>query len=148
MLYVLIVLITVGALLYLDTRARSGKSRQPVTTSVEERKHIPTVPDYKKEVQTVIDHYRKEIETRDMAKGCRNVALCAIGKVEDVTIKLNNKDVKQYRQSMKIRLEAFRAAYQGEPSYKYDCSGSRGVDTADYLVDAILKHLHGRNAQA
>jgi len=148
LLYALVALIAAGAILFLVIRARSGKKSQPVETAAEHEKPSPTVSEYKREVKSVIDEYRKDVEAREMAKGCKDLALCAIAKVEDVADKPNHKDVKQYWQSMKIRLEAFRASYQGEPSYEYNCGGSRGVDTADALVEAILKHLHRRIAQA
>lgn len=149
MLYEIVALIAVAAVLYFVIAAvRSKKSRQPAETVEEPRAPAPTVSDYKREVQSIIDKYRIEMESKELSNGCRKLGLCAIGKVEEVASKPNHKDVKQYWQSMKIRLEAFRAAYQGEPSYEYSCSVSNGVDTSHALVDAILRHLQRRIANA
>jgi hypothetical protein len=147
LLYAIAALIVVGAVLYFIL-VRSQKSPRPVETAVEAKAPAPTVSDYKKEVQSLIDQYRSDIASKEMSKGCRELSLCVIGKVEDVARKPNQKDVKQYGQSMKIRLEAFRASYRGEPSYEYNCSVSNGVDTSNALVDIILQHLQKRIANA
>ncbi len=100
---------------------------------------------YKKDVQAIINHYRKVIEKKQLNSGCTALAMHVIGKVEDVTLDLEQQDAKQYLNSLKIRLESFRAAYQGEPSYKFNCDGSTSTRFSNTLIDAIFKYLQKCN---
>ena len=102
------------------------------------------VLEYKKGVQAIINHYRKMIETKESNSNCKALAMHVIGKVEDVTLGLDQQDVKQYTNSLMIRLEAFRAAYGGEPSYAYNCDVSRSTNFSNTLINAILKYIQKR----
>lgn len=131
-------LIVIAAVIYFVVAAIRSKKPQPLET-VAEPELPPSEPEHKKEVQALVDRYRKDIETNEKSEGCRDLGLSVIGKIEQVTSKLEHQDVNQYWQSMMIRLEAFRAAYRGEPSYQYSCNVSRGVELSNTLIDAILE---------
>jgi len=102
---------------------------------------------YKKEVQAIINHYRKMIKNKNLNSGCTALAMHVIGKIEDVTLDLDQQDAKQYLNSLTIRLEAFRAAYQGEPTYKFNCDGSKSTEFSNTLINAIFKYLHKSNGE-
>jgi hypothetical protein len=102
------------------------------------------VSQFRKEVQELVDAHRREIETSEMSEACKELGLVVIGKVEEVTRKPAHNDAKQYCQSMKIRLETFRAAYRGELSTEHHCSAPRSVDFSNALIDAILELLQKR----
>lgn len=143
-----VVLFVIAAVIFVIVAAfRANKKRQPAETDVDPESPPPVVAECKKEVQELVDSHRREIETSEMSEACRELGLVVIGKVEDVTRKPTQEDVKQYCQSMKIRLEAFRAAYRGEPSTEYLCNTLKCVDLSNALIDAILKHLQKRMAE-
>ncbi len=142
MLIKIIILIIIAAVAYFIVAAiRSKKKKQPVETVVEPETPPPAVPQHKKDVQALVDRYRKEIETNEKSEGCKALGLCVIEKVEEVTSKIEHQEVSRYWQSMMIRLEAFRAAYRGEPSYQYNCNVAQGVEFSNALINAILE-LH------
>ncbi len=145
MLIKTLVIIVIAALVYFIVAAiRSKKKPQPVETVVEPETPPPAEPQHMKEVQAIVDRYRREIETNEKSEGCKALGLCVVGKVEEVTSKVEHQDVNRYWQSMMIRLEAFRAAYRGEPSYQFNCNVSRGVEFSNTLIDAILE-LHPKD---
>ena len=140
MLIKTIILIVIAAVVYFIIAAiRSKKKTQPVETVVEPETPPPAEPQHKKDVQALVDRYRHEVETNEKSEGCKALGLCVIGKVEEVTSKIEHQDVNKYWQSMMIRLEAFRAAYRGEPSYQFNCNVSRGVEFSNSLINAILE---------
>ena len=143
-----IVLIAIAAVIFFVVVAvLSRKKRRPAETVATPESPSPVVLQFQKEVQELVDSHRREIETSEMSEACRELGLAVIGKVEEVTRNPNQNDVKQYCQSMKIRLEAFRAAYRGELSTEYFCNAPRSVDFSNALIDAILEHLQKRLAE-
>lgn len=142
MIIEIIGLIVIAAVIYFAVAAiRSKKKPQPVETVIEPETP-PPVPQHKEEVQALVDRYRREIETNEKSESCKALGLCVIEKIEEVTSKLDHQDVNRYWQSMMIRLEAFRAAYRGEPSYLYSCNVSRGIEFSNTLIDEILELQH------
>ncbi|MEN8147601.1 MAG: hypothetical protein ABFR02_08275 [Campylobacterota bacterium] len=145
MLIEIIVLIAVIVLVFFAVAILKFKNKpSKVETVVKPQVPALEVLEYKKGVQAIIDHYRKMIETKESSSDCKALAAHVIGKVEDVTIGLDQQDVKQYANSLMIRLEAFRAAYGGEPSYAYNCDVSRSTDFSNTLINAILKYIQKR----
>lgn len=148
MLIEIVVLIAIAAVIvFIVVAIRSKKKRQSAETVVEPDPPTSIVADYKEEVQKLVDAHRRKIETAEMSDACKELGLVVIGKVEEVTRKPTQKDVKQYCQSMQIRLEAFRAAYRGESSTEYLCTTLKCVDLSNALIDDILKHLQTRMAE-
>jgi hypothetical protein len=140
--------IVVAAIVYFVVAAiRSKRKQQPEETVVEDESPS-VVLQYKEEVQSLIDRFRRELESSEESKGCKSLGLRVIGKVEDVTSKMEHQEVDQYWRSMMIRLEGFRGTYRGEPSYEYNCKVSKGVELSNTLIDAILNHLQGRIGDA
>ena len=141
------VLIVIAAVIFFIVVAvRSKKKPTPVEPVVKSESPLPAVSECKKEIQDLVDSHRREIETGEMSEACKELGLVVIEKVEEVTRKPAQEDTKQYCQSMKIRLEAFRAAYRGEAATEYLCTTLNSVDLSNALIDAILKHLQRRLA--
>lgn len=139
-LLVVMVLLLVAGSVVIYAFKRMKKPSEAVT-EVEPKIPALEVLKYKREVQAIIDHYRKMIKNKQLNSGCSALAMHVIGKVEDVTLDLDQQDTKQYLNSLTIRLEAFRAAYQGEPSYTFNCDGSKSIEFSNTLINAIFNYL-------
>ena len=142
------VLIAIAAVIFFVLAIRSKKKRRPVETVVaSQAAPLPATSQLQEEIQELVDSYRREIEGDAMSKACKELGLLVVGKVEEVTRKPAQNDAKRYCQSMKIRLEAFRASYRGELATEHHCTSPQSVDFSNALIDKIMEYLQKRLAE-
>jgi hypothetical protein len=127
----------IGYLLFLKFRPAPAPAPKTEGSDAAD-KALKQLKSLQKEIAVIVDRHRKRVLEKEVSEERRKLRNDVVDKVADVVAKAEGPDRAGYLQSLRIRLEAFRAAYRGEPEFEYTCDVSHCKAYAGELIDEIL----------